>query len=53
MSKQRSPGSSSITASTGQSVYMVYPRDSDNPVMAQAVAGLRELAMQEKVSAVS
>jgi DNA-binding transcriptional LysR family regulator len=27
--------------------YMVYPRDSDNPVIAQAVAGLRELATQQ------
>ncbi|MCI0507780.1 MAG: LysR family transcriptional regulator [Gammaproteobacteria bacterium] len=27
--------------------YMVYPRQSDNPVMEQALAGLRELAAQE------
>ena len=27
--------------------YMVYPRDSDNPVMAQALDGLRELAAKE------
>lgn len=31
--------------------YMVYPRDSDNPVMEQAVAGLRELAQQVKETA--
>ncbi|MCW9025000.1 MAG: LysR family transcriptional regulator [Gammaproteobacteria bacterium] len=29
--------------------YMVYPRDTDNPVMAQAVEGLRELATREQV----
>lgn len=34
-----------------QPAYMIYPRDSDNPVMAQAVAGLRELAAQEKINA--
>ncbi len=28
--------------------YMVYPRESDNPVIEQAVAGLRELATREK-----
>lgn len=27
--------------------YMVFPRESDNPVLAQAVAGLRELASKE------
>jgi DNA-binding transcriptional LysR family regulator len=32
--------------------YMIYPRDSDNPVMAQAVAGLRELANTERSSTV-
>jgi DNA-binding transcriptional LysR family regulator len=33
--------------------YMVYPRDSDNPVLAQAVEGLRELAAKEKTSMAS
>lgn len=28
--------------------YMVYPRDSDKPAIAQAVEGLRELAMKER-----
>jgi DNA-binding transcriptional LysR family regulator len=28
--------------------YMVYPRDSDSPVLAQAVKGLRELAAEER-----
>lgn len=32
--------------------YMVYPRESDNPVIQQAVAGLRKLASLEKVNAV-
>jgi len=27
--------------------YMIYPRDSDNPVMEQAIAGLRELGSKE------
>ena len=31
--------------------YMVYPRESDNPVMQQAIAGLRELAGMEKRNA--
>ncbi len=30
--------------------YMVYPRDSDNPVLAQALQGLRELAAQPAVT---
>ena len=28
--------------------YMVYPRKSDNPVIPQAIEGLRELAMSER-----
>ena len=28
--------------------YMVYPRESDNPVLAQAIAGLKELAASER-----
>lgn len=32
--------------------YMVYPRESDNPVLSQAVAGMRELAGQEQTTAV-
>lgn len=32
--------------------YMVYPRTSDNPVLAQAVEGMRELARQEQTSTV-
>jgi len=31
--------------------YMVYPRETDNPVLEQAVAGLRELAQQVKEAA--
>ncbi len=31
-----------------QSVYMVFPRTSENPVLAQALAGLRELAAAER-----
>jgi len=31
--------------------YMIFPRESDNPVLAQAVAGLRELAGRERASA--
>ncbi|MFO7602657.1 MAG: LysR family transcriptional regulator [Gammaproteobacteria bacterium] len=31
--------------------YMVYPRESDNPVLAQAVTGLRQLARQEPAGA--
>jgi len=29
-----------------QPVYVVYPRESDNPVLAQAVQGLREHAVR-------
>jgi len=32
--------------------YMVYPRDSDNPVMHQAVSGLREMGQREHDSSV-
>jgi DNA-binding transcriptional LysR family regulator len=32
-----------------QPAYMIYPRDSDHPVLTQAVAGLRELAAQERL----
>lgn len=28
--------------------YMVYPRESDNPFLEQAVEGLRELALEER-----
>ncbi len=33
-----------------QSVYMVFPRTSENPVLAQALAGLRELAAAERAA---
>jgi hypothetical protein len=32
---------------------MVYPRDSDNPVLAHAVEGLRELAASEQTAMLS
>jgi len=32
--------------------YIVYPRESDNPVIQQAVAGLRKLASMEKINTV-